>query len=302
MNHSDTNNIEFEIQRICSDDIEKKEIELLVARLDQINSIISGNKIFKLHYFITNALKKNIKLVVTKGGYYSNHLVATAYYTKVNNLKSIGIIRGEKPKILSHTLKDCIKYGMQLIYVSRNDYNNEDLIQSMLQYEFKSYEFIPEGGFHPTGAKGASMIMNKINQLKATHVITAIGTATTIAGLVRNNCNHSEIIGVSVLKGLNDTNERLSFLNNHSFSKSPTIFHDYHFGGYAKYDSKLIKSMNEFYNNHKIPTDFVYTGKMIYGLLDLIKADYFKKGSKIIALHTGGLQGNQSLPINTLVF
>lgn len=302
MNHSDTNNIEFEIQRIYSDDIEKKSIELFVARLDQINSIVSGNKIFKLNYFITNALKNNAQIIVTKGGYYSNHLVATAYYSRANKLKSIGVIRGEKPKILSQTLKDCINYGMQLMYISRNDYNNETLIQSFLQDKFKSYEFIPEGGFHPIGAEGASIIMNTINKFNATHIITAIGTATTFAGLIQNNINQAEIIGIPVLKGLNDINERLLYLNKNHMSKSPKIFHEYHFGGYAKYDYNLIKSMNEFYTHHKIPTDFVYTGKMIFGLLDLIRKDYFKKGSKIIAIHTGGLQGNQSLAIDTLVF
>ena len=280
----------------------KKGITVNIARLDKINSIISGNKIFKLNYFITNAIKNNIKTIVTKGGYYSNHLVATAFYTKANNLKSIGIIRGEETKILSPTLRDCRNYGMQLIFVSRNDYNNDILIQSKLQNEIDRYEFIPEGGYHPTGAEGASIIMNKINKFKVTHVVTAIGTATTIAGLIQNNSNHAEIIGISVLKGLNDINERLLYLNNNYLSKSPTIFHDYHFGGYAKYDNSLTKSMNEFYTNYKIPTDFVYTGKMIFGLMDLIESDYFKKGSNIVAIHTGGLQGNQSLPFNTLVF
>jgi 1-aminocyclopropane-1-carboxylate deaminase/D-cysteine desulfhydrase-like pyridoxal-dependent ACC family enzyme len=302
MNHTDTNNIEFEIQSISTEEFKKKGIEVYIARLDKINSIISGNKIFKLNYFIRNATKNNIKTIVTKGGYYSNHLVATAFYTKANNLKSIGIIRGEKPETLSLTLKDCINYGMQLIYVSRNDYNNEILIQSLLQNEIDRYEFIPEGGYHPTGAEGASIIMNKINEYKATHIVTAIGTATTIAGLIQNNGNVAEIIGIPVLKGLNDINERLNYLTNYTISNYPTILNNYHFGGYAKYESTLIKSMNEFYTNHKIPTDFVYTGKMIFGLLDLIKTEYFKKGSKIVALHTGGLQGNQSLPINTLIF
>lgn len=302
MIHTDINNIEFEIQQIYSDAIEKKGINIFVGRLDKINSIVSGNKFFKLYYFITHALKNNIKTIITKGGYYSNHLIATAYYTKTNKLKSVGIIRGEKPKILSNTLRECIHHGMKLIYISRNDYNNEIIIQSLLKNDFDNFEFIPEGGFHPTGAEGASLIMKSINEYNPTHVITAIGTATTLAGLIQNNSNQAEIIGIPVLKGLNDINERLSYLNNQSIPISPTIFHNYHFGGYAKYDETLIKSMNDFYTLHKIPTDFVYTGKMFFGLQDLIKTDYFHKGSRIIAIHTGGLQGNQSLPINTLVF
>lgn len=302
MTHTDINNIEFEIQHIYSEEIQIKGIELFIARLDKINSIVSGNKIFKLSQFISNAITKKNNTIVTKGGYYSNHLVATAYYTKVNNLKSIGIIRGEEPKILSPTLKDCIKYGMQLIYVMRNDYDNESLIQNLLQNEVDNFEYIPEGGFHPSGSEGASTIMNKINDAEATHVVSAIGTATTIAGLIQNNRNHSEIIGIPVLKGLNDVNERLNYLTHQSISKYPTIFNNYHFGGYAKYDNTLINSMNEFYLKYQIPTDFVYTGKMIFGLFDLINLNHFKKGSKIIALHTGGLQGNQSLPTNTLVF
>ena len=302
MTHTDINNIEFEIQHIFSDKIQSKGIELFIARLDKINPIVSGNKIFKLSHFVSNAITKKIKTIATKGGYYSNHLVATAYYTKVNNLNSIGIIRGEEPKILSPTLKDCIEYGMQLIYVKRNDYDNEILIQTLLQNKLDNFEYIPEGGFHPNGAEGASIIMNQINKFNATHVIAAIGTATTIAGLNQNNGNDTEIIGIPVLKGLNDINERLNYLNTHSNSKYPKIFNNYHFGGYAKYDSTLINSMNEFYYMCQIPTDFVYTGKMIFGIFDLINSNYFKKGSKIIALHTGGLQGNQSLPPNTLVF
>lgn len=302
MTHTDINNIEFEIQQIYSDEIQSKEIEVFVARLDKINSVVSGNKIFKLTHFISKALIKKTNTIATKGGYYSNHLVATAYYTQLNKLKSIGIIRGEEPKNLSPTLKDCMKYGMKLIYVSRNNYSNENLILTLLNNEADSFDYIPEGGFHPFGAEGASTIMNKINEFKATHVVTAIGTATTIAGLIQINSNHAEIIGIPVLKGLNDINERINYLNNNITPNQPTIFSNYHFGGYAKYEGKLINSMNEFYINHKIPTDFVYTGKMFFGLLDLIKSNYFKKGSKIIALHTGGLQGNQSLPINTLVF
>ena len=142
----------------------------------------------------------------------------------------------------------------------------------------------------------------KIKNEKYTHVCTAIGTATTMAGLLMNADKEMSILGFPVIKNMVDIQKRLKYLLPQNPLKEPVIFSDYHFGGYAKKNKVLIDFMNAFYTEYNIPTDFVYTGKMMFGLFDLLKKGYFENGSKVLCIHTGGLQGNKSLPSGTLVF
>lgn len=282
----------------------KKNIRVVVARLDQIHPVVSGNKLFKLHFFLEQALQSSCKTILTFGGAYSNHLLATAYACKIAGLKSIGIVRGEMPATLSHTLEACISYGMQLEFINRNLYNNKDDqdFLDMLDKKFGKCTVIPEGGYAPDGAKGAALIMNKLDIIKATHVCTAVGAATTVAGLLQNRSYNEKIIAIPVLKNMTDIAERISFLNQNKNIENLIIFDEYHFGGYAKKTNALIDFMNEFYLKHHLPTDFVYTAKMMYAIIDKIKTGYFDDGDIIVCLHTGGLQGNASLPAGTLVF
>lgn len=290
----DTNNISFEeLQNSLLDD---KKLRLTIARLDKIHPVVSGNKIFKLHYFLEEGLASAHKTICTFGGAYSNHLVATAFACKEAGLKSIGIVkRGEgKP---TYTLSECIKYGMELHFVKRDEYKS-------VQDENKisgNYILIPEGGYHPTGAKGAALIMNSISHLMASHVCTPVGTATTLAGLLQNRSNQ-EIIAVPVIKNMTDIQERINFLNGGNTSYRPHVLDEYHFGGYAKRTSELLDFMNQLYKLFNIPTDFVYTGKLMFAVFDKIKKGFFPEGSHIVCLHTGGLQGNLSLPVNSLIF
>jgi 1-aminocyclopropane-1-carboxylate deaminase/D-cysteine desulfhydrase-like pyridoxal-dependent ACC family enzyme len=301
--------IDINLQQIKSDLFFEKEIEVIVARLDLIHPLISGNKIFKLHYFIEDAKRKNKKTIVTQGGAFSNHLVATANYCHSNGLKSIGLVRGELAEKASHTISACEEAKMDIFFVDRgaypeiNEHNFTAYIPNHLNDQLDQYYFIPEGGFDELGAAGASIIFEKISKATPpTHIITAIGTATTIAGLIKNCHTNIEIIGIPVLKGMKDIENRLAKLLPYQAYKSPALFYDYHFGGYAKNNHLLLDFMNEFYKEFHIPTDFVYTGKMMFGTIDLIKKNHFPPGSRIICLHTGGLQGNLSLPNNTLVF
>ena len=289
--------------------IRAKGLELSIARLDLIDPVISGNKIFKLHYFIEDALYSNKKTIVTCGGAFSNHLAATARYCNERGLNSIGLVRGEEVQKLSHTLLHCKEDNMKLIYVNRGQYAeiNQQNFATFLPNEINNRMiddcyYIPEGGFHSQGAKGASLIMEKISNCAPTHIITAIGTATTLAGILKNAQAEENIIGISVLKGMNDIEKRIAALLPEKNHQTPIIFHDYHFGGYAKKTEVLINFMNEFYSLYQIPTDFVYTGKMMFGAFDLIRKDYFPVGSRVVCLHTGGLQGNLSLPNGSLVF
>ncbi len=282
----------------------EKEVRLSVLRLDKIHPLVSGNKMFKLHYFLEEALASKHRTIITFGGAYSNHLAATAYACKARELKSIGIVRGEKPIHLSHTLQQCEHDGMILKYIPRNDYDKKDDPEFIkeLQSEFGNGIIIPEGGYHPLGAKGAALIYELLNDKDYTDIALATGTTTTLAGILIAAKPTQNIIGITVLKGITDSAARLSELTGLAHFDNLQIFNDYHFGGYAKRTDALMTFMNDCWLKHRMPLDFVYTAKTLYGITDLIKKDKFKKGSNIICLHTGGLQGNKSLPLNLLLF
>jgi 1-aminocyclopropane-1-carboxylate deaminase len=295
------NTSNISIDTITNDCLREKKVSLTVVRLDKIHPVVSGNKLFKLHYFLKEAIQSSLPGILTFGGAYSNHLVATAYACKITGLKSVGIVRGEKPVILSPTLIACMEYGMQLHFIPRTEYDKKEEIDFLnnLPYEWKQYLVVPEGGFHPKGAAGAALIMDLVDE-STTHICTALGTATTLAGILTGAKENQQVIGIPVLKGMVDIADRISVLTNsiHPFQ----LMEGYHFGGYAKKTSELILFMNQLYQQYGLPTDFVYTAKMMFAVLDGIEKDLFAPGSKIACLHTGGLQGNASLPTGTLIF
>lgn len=294
-----------DIEELPDDLFLKKQVSVFVLRLDKIHPQLSGNKLFKLHYFLKEAVEKGNKPVLTFGGAYSNHLAATAFACQELQLKSIGIVRGEKTARLSATLRQCLSDGMFLKYISRKDYDNKNdpdfLIN--LQAEFGPCIIVPEGGYHPVGAKGAALIFDMIKNKSFTHICMAVGTATTLAGILLAAEKTQSVMGIQVLKGITDNKERIKQLTGKDeIFKNLHLLDGYHFGGYAKKTGDLISFMNECWLNYNLPLDFVYTAKMLYGVIEAIKKDTFKKGSKIICLHTGGLQGNKSLPLNSLIF
>ena len=283
--------------------IKDKKVEVSVLRLDKMHPDISGNKIFKLFYFLEEAKKSAHKTIITFGGAYSNHLAATSFACKLLGIRCIAFIRGEKPKRFSHTLLFCEKQGMQLEFLSRPLYKNASDVSFLhsLKVKYGQHILIPEGGFSIEGARGASLITHFFKNKPFTHICVAIGTATTFAGIVNGSESYSEIMGFCVLKNISDINDRLKQLEVNG-KRHFSIISDYHFGGYAKKTIELISFINTFYENNSIPLDFVYTGKMMFGVYDLIEKDYFPQGSKILCIHTGGLQGNESLPDGMLVF
>jgi 1-aminocyclopropane-1-carboxylate deaminase len=300
----------FDISNIGSDQLKdelflQKQVTVTVLRLDKLHPVVSGNKLFKLHYFLEEALATGQKAILTFGGAYSNHLVATAYACRYAGLNSIGIVRGERPPQLSHTLQQCIGYGMQLKFISREEYamkDDEDLTQTLLD-QFGDCMIIPEGGYHPLGAKGAGLIMDLAAGGNFTHVCTAIGTATTLAGLLAKAEKYQQIVGIPVLKGMTDIPGRVDFLTGDPGKNDQlTILDNYHFGGYAKKTPELIQFMNDCWNKYELPLDFVYTAKMFYAVMETLQRDHFPPQSRILCLHTGGLQGNESLPANSLLY
>lgn len=275
-------------------------IEAAILRLDQIHPVVSGNKWFKLKYHLQEALKDHYRSLVTFGGAYSNHIVATAYTARETGLSCTGIIRGEAPVVLSHTLRDAMAYGMQLQFVSRDNYTT---ISNSCHEQFPGHYYIPEGGAGSLGEKGCYEIMELVPDKESyTHILCAIGTATMFLGLVNSTGSHQQVIGIPVLKGMEQLMEQRKVRIHPGRFAHCRLFHDYHFGGYAKKNNQLFTFMNHFYEQTGIPTDFVYTGKLLFAVNDLVNRDYFPPGSRLLVIHSGGLQGNLSLPLKTLRF
>ena len=280
----------------------EKDIDVSMLRLDEIHSVVSGNKIFKLIYFLKEAMESVHRTIITFGGAYSNHLAAAAFACEKLNLNCIGIVRGEQPKEFSHTLLFCRQHGMQLEFTSRSSYRKTGIeFQRNLITKHGEHVLIPEGGFSVKGKKGAELISNYIAGPGFTHVCLPVGTATTFAGIVDSVLKDTKIIGFGVLKNQDDIAERFARLKVPATGKY-VFLGDYHYGGYAKKNRELICFMNDFYLKHSIALDFVYTAKMMSGIYDLAAKDYFDTGAKILCIHTGGLQGNDSLSKNVLNF
>lgn len=278
------------------------DINVEVLRLDLIHPVISGNKWFKLKYHIQAALLENKKGIVTFGGAYSNHLAATAVVCSEKNLSSAGIIRGEQTFPENESIRIMREAGMHLIYISRDQYKNKKLVINDFLASNPGFYYVPEGGQSAEGIKGAGEILLNAGK-DYSHIICSTGTGTTLAGLINSSSDQQEVIGISAIKIPDtDSNELTTFLKSNTSKNNYTIFYDYHFGGYARKTDELIAFMNSFYVEENIPTDFVYTGKMIYAVYDLIQKRYFPGGSKLLMIHTGGLLGNKSLLSGMLVF
>lgn len=277
---------------------EPAETEVSVLRLDKIHAVISGNKWFKLRFYVQEALDLGRQTIVTFGGAYSNHIVATAAASQLHGLRSAGIIRGEEPAALSPTLQAALQYGMRLYFVSRDEYSRK---QIPAQLTGDSYYLVNEGGYGKLGASGAATIADHYKGQDFTHVCCAVGTGTMMAGLINASLLSQTITGISVMKNNTELEPAVNTLikpQHPAFN----IVHDYHFGGYAKHKPELIRFMNMFYMGTGIPSDFVYTAKLFYAINDLLKNKFFPIGSKILIIHSGGLQGNMSLSKGTLIF
>jgi 1-aminocyclopropane-1-carboxylate deaminase/D-cysteine desulfhydrase-like pyridoxal-dependent ACC family enzyme len=280
----------------------RQKIEVDVLRLDKIHTIISGNKWFKLKNYLFEAESWGKKGVITFGGAYSNYLLATAYSCKLSGLRSIGIVRGEEPAIYSSTLLDLKSYGMELKFYPREIFKDHDL-KINLQETYPDFLLVEEGGRGLPGIKGAEEILQVYDTRLYSHIICAVGTGTMITGMINASISHQQVIGIPVLKIKNLQDAEISeYIKDHSRSENFYLQPDFHFGGYAKKNAELIHFMNRFYTKHQIPTDFVYTGKLFYGTIKMIEQGFFVTGSKLLVIHSGGLQGNRSLPEGTFHF
>ena len=269
-------------------------VSVTVKRLDQIHPQISGNKFFKLKYNFLEAEQQGLNKVLTFGGAYSNHIAATAYAAHVFGFKSVGIIRGEElaSKTLNPTLATAQQFGMQLHFVSREQYRQKDQPEYLtgLRQQFPEHFMIPEGGTNPLAIQGCKEILNAEDLQNYDVICCAVGTGGTISGIIEASSEHQKILGFSALKGDFLQHDVKQWTTNENWK----ITDAYCCGGYAKTTPELLQFMQSFEARHTIPLEQVYTAKMMSGLFDLIEQNYFPKDTRILVIHTGGLQGHHA--------
>ncbi|MDP3358222.1 MAG: pyridoxal-phosphate dependent enzyme [Lutibacter sp.] len=288
------------MQQIQFSEIENSGVSLFIKREDELHPFISGNKYRKLKYNLAEAAKQQKSTLLTFGGAYSNHIAAAAAAGFAYNFKTIGIIRGdelannlEEIIQINPTLKFASEHQMKFEFVSRSVYREKTtpkFIASLIE-KFGDFYLVPEGGTNNFAVKGCEEIMTE-EDAKYDVICCAVGTGGTISGIINSLKNHQKAIGFPALKGdflQHEINKYILKKENWSLNTN------YHFGGYAKVSEELIIFINKFKTETKIPLDPVYTGKMMFGIVDLIKKGFFEKGTKILAIHTGGLQGIEGM-------
>ena len=271
--------------------LDNPDFTLYIKREDVLHPIISGNKFRKLKYNLLQAKVENQHTLLTFGGAFSNHILAVAAAGKEYNFKTIGIIRGEEliSKIDENpTLQKAQELGMQLEFVSREAYRNKneaDFLEN-LKEKFGSFYLLPEGGTNALAVQGCQEILTKEDE-EFDFICCAVGTGGTISGIINCSKPSQQVLGFPALKGDFLREDILKFTKN----KNWELITEYHFGGYGKVTEELIEFINDFKKENNVFLDPIYTGKMVFGVIDLIHKNYFPKGSKILLIHTGGLQG-----------
>jgi len=272
------------------------DCQITIKREDQIHPLVSGNKFRKLKYNIQEAVKQKHTKLLTFGGAFSNHILATAAAGNLKHLQTVGVIRGDElgkdvAKTLANnsTLRKASEYGMKFEFISREYYQDKTKHQFIetLQEKHGDFYSIPEGGTNELAVKGCEEILEK-EDYQFDYICSCVGTGGTISGIINSAQKHQKILGFPALKGgfLKNEIQRYS-----KFKDNWELINDYHFGGYGKYSDELIHFMNRFKKITQIPLDPIYTGKMMFGVVDMIKNKLFPAGSKILIIHTGGLQG-----------
>ena len=281
------------VQEIRNEALETAGVRLLIKREDLNHPFVSGNKWWKLKYNLQEAKLQGSKTVLTFGGAFSNHIYATAAAAHELGLESIGIIRGEEVLPLNPTLQFAVEKGMKLQYISRDSYRKKNTpeIREQLHDRWKDFFLIPEGGTNALAIKGCEEFAQTLSPLSFDYLCLPVGTGGTIAGLVNGLKSGIKILGFSSLKDSDFLTPEISAWSGNLPEKNWTIVSNYHFGGYAKKNQELLQFIEEIEKQHSIPLDHVYTGKMMFGIFDLIRNNYFPRDSIILCIHTGGLQG-----------
>jgi 1-aminocyclopropane-1-carboxylate deaminase len=301
--------MKIHLQKIADPFILSSKVNLFILRLDKTHAYISGNKWYKLKYNLEEAKKQKRDTLLTFGGAYSNHIAATAAAGKEFGFKTIGVIRGDElgatKKEKNATLRSAESCGMKFHFVSREEYRKKDSQKfiDLLTQVYGDFYLLPEGGTNELAVKGCSEITSLIT-IPFNYICCPVGTAGTIAGIISSLQENQKALGFSVLKANGFHEQEIekwllhfqinSFSNLSAGRQLFQIEESYHFGGYAKQTPELLNFISDFEKQHRIRLDPVYTGKMIFGIYDRIGKNIFPKGSTVIAVHTGGLQGRST--------
>jgi 1-aminocyclopropane-1-carboxylate deaminase len=288
--------LEANLQGLESAFLEARDIRLSMLRLDRVHPLVSGNKWFKLKEYIAAAQGEGKRQLLTFGGAFSNHLLATAAAAKAFDLAALGYVRGfHAREALSPTLADCARLGMDLRFLSRADYDrkSDPFFLQQLQETFPGAQIIPEGGNHAAGRRGAGAIAALIPE-HADLVALPVGTGTTFCGIRDLLRADIRMLGFAGFKNGAYLEQEIK-KNLAAPQANWDLVTEFHFGGFARHRPDLVRFMNDFYRDFSVPLDFIYTGKMMFGLFQMIAAGRIKPGSSVCAIHTGGLQGNRSL-------
>lgn len=271
--------------------LENSDITLYIKREDLLHPYISGNKFRKLKYNIVQARKEGKTKLVTFGGAFSNHILAAAAAGAEYGFQTVGIIRGEelRDKILENpTLRQAQDFGMEFVFVSREAYKTktESYFLDSLKDMLGDFYLLPEGGTNDLAVKGCEEILTE-SDADFDFICSAVGTGGTLSGLINCSKSSQQVLGFPALKGDFLREDICSFVSKTNWDLQT----EYHFGGYGKVTEELVAFINTFYQNYGVPLDPIYTGKMVFGVIDLIDKGWFPSQSKILMIHTGGLQG-----------
>ena len=270
---------------------EKFGVELYVKREDRIHPFISGNKYRKLKYNLIRAKELGHDTLLTFGGAYSNHIAAVASAGKTFGFNTIGVIRGEELETKTDdnpTLSFAGAHGMEFNFVTRSDYRKKETepFINNLKNTYGNFYLVPEGGTNTLAVKGCEEILTE-DDSRFDVIACAVGTGGTISGLINASGEHQKILGFPALKGDFLSANISKFVTKDNWE----LITNYHFGGYAKVNAELVTFINTFKETYKVPLDPVYTGKLMFGVNKMIEQGFFSNGTKILVIHTGGLQG-----------
>lgn len=284
------------VQAIQDPALTAAKVSLYLKRDDLIHPQLSGNKWRKLTHNLRAAKEAGHTTLLTFGGAYSNHIAATAAAGKAGGFSTIGLIRGEEQLPLNPTLRLATEQGMQLQYISREEYRHkeEEAMLQALQAQLGPFYYLPEGGSNALAVQGCAELVEELDIQQYDFIALACGTGGTLAGVVAGLNRKKQALGFPVLKGgsfLKTAVDTLTEAYNSQVYQNYQLMTDYHFGGYAKWTPELVQFINGFNNRHGILLDPIYTGKLLFGIFDLVKKGWFKPGSRLLAVHTGGLQG-----------
>ena len=278
-------------QQVLLPILSQKKIVLYIKREDLLHPFISGNKYRKLKYNLVTAAEQEFKTLLTFGGAYSNHIAATAFAGQERGFRTIGIIRGEELAQkwkFNPTLKFAHDCGMQLKFLSREAYRDKTSSKflAQLKAQFGAFYLLPEGGTNTAAVRGCEEILTGHDEHFQV-ICICVGTGGTIAGIVNATTENQHVMGFPALQGGFLKQDIRKFATKSNWK----LVSGYDFGGYAKINEELVRFINTFKSDTGIPLDPIYTGKMLFGILDMIRNDEFEPGTTILAIHSGGLQG-----------